>query len=197
MVIAFIHQKGGTGKSTLSVAAALWLARRGKRVLILDADSQGTSSTWGRRYGERYGVSARHQNERLLVSMVREFKKQFDHIVIDLPPTVTPQTEKAIEAADYLVIPMRASQADVWALDRLVALILVSDRKPAPPFKVVFTQCAPHEIAPFIGTLKTRKVRFCPTTIPHAPEWRALFDGWDLTPAMEAAVADLFADLEV
>jgi cellulose biosynthesis protein BcsQ len=41
--VSFLNQKGGVWKSTLSVAACL--AGRG-RVLLIDADKQGTSSTW-------------------------------------------------------------------------------------------------------------------------------------------------------
>ncbi len=43
-VLAFLHQKGGTGKSTLAVATACALAARSEPPLLLDADSQGTSS---------------------------------------------------------------------------------------------------------------------------------------------------------
>jgi chromosome partitioning protein len=40
--IAFINEKGGTGKTTLAVNVAAWLAReRRKRVLLVDMDTQG------------------------------------------------------------------------------------------------------------------------------------------------------------
>lgn len=39
--IAFVNEKGGSCKTTLSVNVAAWLARRGKRVLLLDLDPQG------------------------------------------------------------------------------------------------------------------------------------------------------------
>ncbi len=40
-VIAVFNHKGGTGKTTTSVSLAAGLAMRGKRVLIVDTDSQG------------------------------------------------------------------------------------------------------------------------------------------------------------
>lgn len=38
--------KGGCGKSTLTVNLAAALARKGRRVLIVDADRQGSASAW-------------------------------------------------------------------------------------------------------------------------------------------------------
>lgn len=44
-VISFALQKGGTGKTSISVSVAAYLAQRGK-VLLVDADPQGNATTW-------------------------------------------------------------------------------------------------------------------------------------------------------
>jgi len=43
--IAFVHHKGGTGKTTSCLNIAGWLAKMGKQVLVVDLDPQGSAST--------------------------------------------------------------------------------------------------------------------------------------------------------
>lgn len=43
--IAFVHHKGGTGKTTSCLNIAGWLAKMAKQVLVVDLDPQGNAST--------------------------------------------------------------------------------------------------------------------------------------------------------
>src|SRR4051812_33792657 len=44
MIISIASQKGGTGKTSTSISLAACIARKGKRVLLVDMDSQANSS---------------------------------------------------------------------------------------------------------------------------------------------------------
>jgi len=43
--IAFVHHKGGTGKTTSCLNIAGWLAKMGRQVLVVDLDPQGNATT--------------------------------------------------------------------------------------------------------------------------------------------------------
>lgn len=45
-VITFALQKGGTGKTSISVSTAVEMAQKEKKVLLIDADPQGNATTW-------------------------------------------------------------------------------------------------------------------------------------------------------
>ena len=45
IILAFLNQKGGIGKSTLSTNAADYLHRHGFKKLLIDADPLGVLST--------------------------------------------------------------------------------------------------------------------------------------------------------
>lgn len=123
MIIGVLNQKGGVGKTTLSVNIAAALARTGKRVLLIDADPQGSALDW----------AAAREGEPLFAvvglpkpSIHKELSlvgKGYDHIVIDGPPRVTDLARSAIMASDVVLVPVQPSPYDIWAADEVVKLI--------------------------------------------------------------------------
>jgi chromosome partitioning protein len=45
-IVAFANQKGGVGKTTLTVHIGAWLSRQGKKVIVVDGDPQGNTTSW-------------------------------------------------------------------------------------------------------------------------------------------------------
>lgn len=123
MIIGFLNQKGGVGKTTLSVNVAAELARAGQRVLLLDADPQGSALDW----------AASREAEPLFPVVgfprptihkdIEQIGHGYDHIVIDGPPRVTDLARSAIMASDIVAIPVQPSPYDVWAAGDVVQLI--------------------------------------------------------------------------
>jgi chromosome partitioning protein len=114
MVISFQNQKGGVGKTTLSVNIAHALLLSGFKVLVVDADPQGSVRDWTSVRDSRPTI------HRDLPSM----KEHYDHVIIDAPPRVSELARSAILASDVVVIPVQPSPYDVWAAKEIVALVL-------------------------------------------------------------------------
>ena len=130
MIIAFVGQKGGIGKSTTAISLAVAAHQRGARVLLVDADPQGTVRTWADVANE-----AGH-NTPTVVAMGATMHKQgqlasiaqgYDLTIIDCPPRHGDIQRSALMVADVAVLPSGPSAADAWAL--AAALEVVNEAK--------------------------------------------------------------------
>ena len=123
MIYAFLSQKGGVGKTTLSVHLADALARRGSRVLLVDADPQQSAMKWSTfRAGEnKFSVIA--MAKPTLHKELAPIYADYTDIVIDGPPRIHELTKSIILAADLVLIPVQPSPPDVWATAETVDLV--------------------------------------------------------------------------
>lgn len=123
MIIGILNQKGGVGKTTISVNLAACLARTGARVLLIDADPQGSSLDWAAaREGEPL-FSVVGFPRSTIHKEIGQIGQGYDHIIIDGPPRVTDLARSAIMASDIVVIPVQPSPYDIWAAEEVVKLI--------------------------------------------------------------------------
>ncbi|MDA8375635.1 MAG: AAA family ATPase [Planctomycetia bacterium] len=123
MIIGLLNQKGGVGKTTIAVNLAASLARAGARVLLIDADPQGSALDW----------AAAREGEPLFAVVglpratvhkeIGTIGQGYDHVIIDGPPRVTDLARSAIMASDLVLIPVQPSPYDIWAAGEVVKLL--------------------------------------------------------------------------
>jgi chromosome partitioning protein len=126
-IISFLNQKGGVGKTTLAIHIADALTRRKRRVLLVDADPQGSSLDWAAaRQGEpRFPVVGLPKPS--IHKELGAISQGYDWTVIDGPPRVYEVARSGIMASDAVFIPVQPSPYDVWAANEILELFKESD----------------------------------------------------------------------
>jgi chromosome partitioning protein len=109
MIIGVLNQKGGVGKTTIAIHLAAAFAKQGQRILLIDADPQGSALDWdaARQAPPLFTVVGKptatlHRDMDVLAA-------DFDHVVIDGPPRVDDIARSAIMASDLVLIPVQPS----------------------------------------------------------------------------------------
>jgi len=129
LVITVLSQKGGAGKSTLTMQLAGGLARAGRRVAIIDLDPQETSLRWAQSADPAAPFPAhvvRLEGEPAgLHQQIKAARKGVDHVLLDCPPSIEhAATLAALDEADLALVPVVPSPADLWSTKGAERLIL-------------------------------------------------------------------------
>jgi len=126
LVVAVGHVKGGVGKTTLAVNLAITQALRGKDVLLVDGDEQGTARAFTQLRAEvqgapGYAAVSLHGAE--IRTQVRLLRSKYEHIIVDVGGRDTASLRAALTVVDILVVPVLPATFDVWSLEPLDDLI--------------------------------------------------------------------------
>jgi chromosome partitioning protein len=122
-IIAMLNEKGGTGKSTIATNLATALHRQGKRVVLLDADPQGTARDWRAASPEGADLPPVLGVDRpqMLASSLAGVSA--DIAVIDAPAKAESMAAAIVRVAHVALLVIQPSGADVWASAAAVRLI--------------------------------------------------------------------------
>lgn len=130
MIISLLNQKGGVGKTTLAIHLAVALAKKKKRVLLVDADPQGSAMDWSANRESTTSLPVIGLPKATLHKELPKMQSDYDFIIVDGSPRVYDVARSALMASDIVLIPVQPSPYDVWAAKEIVDLL-----KDIKPFK--------------------------------------------------------------
>lgn len=130
MIIGFLNQKGGVGKTTTAINVAASLIRRNKKLLYIDADPQGSAIQWHAVEGNN-AFEILHYPEPILTVDIEELSKNYDHIIIDAPPAIGDISESILAVSNLAIIPLSPSSLDIWSCQN--TLEMIEEMKPERP----------------------------------------------------------------
>jgi chromosome partitioning protein len=134
--IAFLTQKGGTGKTTLAASVGVAAHEAGERVFLVDLDPQGSLASWGDRRQVEAPAVDKISPDKLSAALMGLEKAGYTLAVIDTQGVDTAATAAAMRSADLSIIPARPSALDIEAARPTMASL---DRL-RRPFVIVLNQ---------------------------------------------------------
>lgn len=126
MIVLIAGEKGGTGKTTMSVNMVVARAMQGRDVLLVDADRQHSASEWAAtRVTEKHTphITCVSIHGNTLSDEIRRLESKFEDIVIDAGGIDSVELRAGMMVADVIITPARPSQFDVYTLGKMDALV--------------------------------------------------------------------------
>jgi chromosome partitioning protein len=154
--LAFLSQKGGSGKTTLAVHTAVAAEEDGERPVIVDTDPQKSATSWAdARVADTPPVAP------VAASMLADVMKAarddaMTLCIIDTAPHAAPDAARVASFADLIVIPCRPTAFDLAAAGSAVEIVK------AAKTKAVFVLSA------------------CPARAPEIAETRTVLEGYGI-----------------
>lgn len=121
--ISFVSQKGGTGKTTLSVHMATIAHNRGYKVLLADLDPQKSSFEWSKARKSAGPVTRSFKSGALFYAQSEARKLGFDMMIVDTPAATLDLSLDAARLSDLCVLVSRPTIIDFRAMKDLAGLI--------------------------------------------------------------------------
>lgn len=123
MIISVLNQKGGVGKTTLSINIASTLALAGYSVLLIDADKQRSALDWAAAREKAPIFNVVGISTPKIHKEIKLLEEKYDYIVIDGPPRVYDVARSVIAGSNIILIPVQPSPYDIWSAEEIVNLV--------------------------------------------------------------------------
>jgi len=125
MIVLVGAEKGGVGKSTIASNLAVHLAHHAIDVVLVDTDGQATCARFIERRDEAGILPTVPCVQRTgdVATTLRDLSRRYQVIVVDAGGRDSREMRSAMAVANLLLVPTRASQADLETLPKVNELI--------------------------------------------------------------------------
>ena len=174
--IAVISQKGGSGKTTLTLHLAVASAVAGRNTAVIDLDPQASAARWAdRRVAELPVVLSAHAT-RLGHEMKRMRETGGDVLFLDTAPHSDSAALDAAKASDLVLIPCRPAILDIEAITNSLDLVRITK---TPVFVIMNAVAAQgSEAKEAAAAIAALDVGICPVQLVNRVAFsRALISG--------------------
>jgi len=142
--IVVANQKGGSGKSTVTVHLAVAAERAADGpILISDTDPQGSTGDWFNQR-KKAGIHTPHYAPLSLSGLKSQISALNTagaaYLFIDTAPSIGNVNAELFENADMILIPLNPTPADLRALVKGLPLV----KKSGKPFQFVLSRVRPN-----------------------------------------------------
>jgi chromosome partitioning protein len=153
-IIVIGGQKGGGGKTNIANnLAVLRQMKTGKKVLLVDADEQGSSSSWSARRSQKEDLfpvtTIKKFGDKDFINTIRSLMEDFDDGIIDVGGKNTFELRAAMVIATKIFYPMNSSQDDIDTINFVD--LLVNEAKIFNPKLQAFI--VPSKVSPITNEL--------------------------------------------
>ncbi len=135
--LGVLAQKGGVGKTTLTLHWAVAAHLRGEKVAVIDTDTQGSAASWGRRRATEEPAVLEATEGNLGDALAACKGAGMTLSLIDTMPRIESPSVEAARKADLVVIPCGPTVLDIEAIGGTIA---IAERVGVPAL-IVLNQC--------------------------------------------------------
>jgi chromosome partitioning protein len=128
--IVVLNPKGGSGKTTIAINLASYLASRGYTPVLMDFDPQGSSLRWVRKrkptQAPVHVIAAFEKDTRTTRAFRLRVPDTATHVIVDTPAALEPrQFPEMTRDADKIIVPVLPSDIDIHACSRCIGDLLL------------------------------------------------------------------------
>jgi chromosome partitioning protein len=162
-VVAIASQKGGAGKTTLSLALAVHAENQGWPTVVLDMDQQATATIWKDWRGPAAPDVFAAQPPRLPIILERVAQQGARLVILDTPPQANQIADAAMQAAHLVLVPCRPTAFDLQSVTTTARSAAAMRRPAYAVLNAVRARSSLTDDA--VKALEAAKVTICPVRI--------------------------------